>query len=136
MVAVHQIWSPIPLAHMIHRLGFSGVWEVAVVLDLIQMKHVPLKVLCYWYWYEHISQHPVMVVGLQIEGAIQAVLVASLRLSKILLSHIADLLTGGPLGGEGSLGGVGSLCTGSTFPDLRAGGGAGGAALPLPARIF
>lgn len=40
---------------------------------------------------------------------------------------------GGPLGGEGSLGGVGSLCTCSTLlADLLAGGGAGGAPLPLP----
>lgn len=44
--------------------------------------------------------------------------------------------TGGPLGGEGSLGGVGCLITGSGFGAgavLRAGGGAGGAPLPFGA---
>lgn len=41
-------------------------------------------------------------------------------------------LVGGGLGGEGSRGGVGSLA-GSFIIDLRAGGGAGGAALPRPA---
>ena len=42
--------------------------------------------------------------------------------------------TGGPFGGEGSVGGVGSLTIGSGFgADLRAGGGAGGAPLAFAA---
>ena len=92
----------------------------AAALGSIWMMHEFVRELCRSY--ERTSQLPQKVEGRQIEEAVQKVRVVS------EVYFIWGIHTGGPFGGEGSLGGVGSLTIGSGFgADRRAGGGAGGA---------